>query len=123
MLGKGPHRFLLAIFGIYSIVSYSVARAAHAMGVRVALGARPEHLRASLLFKGLLPVAQGVILGMAGALLSGKLLEGLVEGAKLMNAIACVAETLFIAVVAAAATWVATRPIARLDVMEILRTE
>jgi hypothetical protein len=33
------------------------------------------------LFKGLLPVAQGVILGVAGALFSGKLLEGLVEGA------------------------------------------
>jgi hypothetical protein len=43
--------------------------------------------------------------------------------AKLMNAIACVAEILFIAMVAAAAIWVATRPIARLDVMEIIRTE
>jgi putative ABC transport system permease protein len=115
--------FLLAIFGIYSIVSYSVARATHAMGVRMALGARPEHLRASLLFKGLLPVAQGIILGMAGALLSGKLLESLVEGAKFVNATACVVEILFIAVVAAAAIWVATRPIARLDVMEIIRTE
>ena len=115
--------FLLAIFGIYSTVSYSVARTTRAMGVRMALGAKPADLRASLLFNGLLPVAQGVILGVAGALLSGKLLEGLVEGAKLMNAIACIAEILFIAVVAAAATWVATRPIARLDVMEIIRTE
>ena len=97
--------------------------ATRAMGVRMVLGARPADLRASLLFKGLLPVAQGVILGVAGALLSGKLLEGLVEGTKLMNAIACVAEILFIAVVAAAASWVATRPIARLDVMDIIRIE
>jgi predicted permease len=115
--------FLLAIFGIYSIVSYSVARARHAMGVRLALGARPARLRASLLFKGLLPVAQGVILGMAGALVSGKLLENLVEGASLLNATACLAEILVIAAVAGAAIWLATRPIARLDVMEILRTE
>jgi len=115
--------FVLAIFGLYSIVSYSVARATHAMGVRMALGARPASLRASLLFKGLLPVAQGVILGVAGTLLSGKLLESLVEGAKSVNATACVAEILFVAVVAAAAIWVATRPIARLDVMEIIRTE
>ena len=115
--------FLLAIFGIYSIVSYSVARGTRAMGVRMALGARPADLRASLLFKGLLPVAQGVILGVAGALLSGKLLESLVEGAKLVNGTACVAEILFIVVVAAAAIWAATRPIARLDVMQIIRTE
>jgi len=114
---------VLAIFGLYSIVSYSVARATHAMGVRMALGARPASLRASLLFKGLLPVAQGVILGVAGTLLSGKLLESLVEGAKSVNATACVAEILFVAVVAAAAIWAATRPIARLDVMEIIRTE
>jgi predicted permease len=115
--------FLLAIFGIYSIVSYSVARTTRAMGVRLAVGARPADLRASLLFKGLLPVAQGVILGVAGAVLSGRLLESLVEGAKLVNATACAAEILFISVVAAAAIWVATRPITRLDVMGILRAE
>jgi hypothetical protein len=115
--------FLLAILGIYGIVSYSVARTRHAMGVRMALGAWPTSLRASLLFQGILPVTQGVILGVAGAVVSGKLLESLVEGAKLVSATAGVAEILFIFVVAAATIWVATRPIARLDVMEILRAE
>lgn len=115
--------FLLAIFGIYSIVSYAVARATRAMGVRMALGARPADLRASLLLKGLLTVTQGVISGVAGALLSGTLLESLVEGAKPVNATACVVEVLFVAIVAAAAIWVATRPIARLDIIEVLRIE
>jgi putative ABC transport system permease protein len=115
--------FLLAIFGLYSIVSYSVARAMRGIGVRMALGARPAGLRASLLFKGLLPVGLGVVLGVAGAVLSGKLLEGLVQGAKLLNATAWAAEILFIGAVASAAIWAATRPIARLDVMEILRIE
>jgi predicted permease len=114
---------LLAILGIYSIISYSVARATHAIGVRMALGARPAGLRVSLLAKGLLPVAQGVILGVAGALLSGRLLGSLVEGAKLVNFTALVAEIFIIAVVAGATIWVATRPVARLEVMEILRAE
>ena len=115
--------FLLAMFGIYSIVTYTVARATRAMGVRMALGARPADLRASLLLKSLLPVTEGMILGVAGALLSGKLLESLVEGAKSVNVTACAVEILSVAVVAAAAIWMATRPIARLDVMEILRIE
>jgi hypothetical protein len=40
-----------------------------------------------------------------------------------VNATACIAGILFMALIAAAAIWVATRPIARLDVMEVLRTE
>lgn len=115
--------FLLAIFGLYSIVSYSVARAMRGMGVRLALGARPARLRTGLLLQCLLPVAQGAVLGVAGALLSGRLLQGLVEGAKLLNATAWTAEILFIAVVASAAVWAATRPIARLNVTDILRVE
>jgi putative ABC transport system permease protein len=115
--------FLIAILGIYSIISYSVARATHAIGVRMALGARPAGLRVSLLLKGLLPVAQGVILGVAGALLSGRLLESLVEGARSVDATALVAEIFIIAVVAGATIWVATRPVAHLEVMEILRAE
>lgn len=115
--------FLLAIFGIYSIVSYSVARSTRATGVRMALGATPATLRARLLFKGLLPGTYGAILGAAATLLSGKLLGSLVDGARAMNAAVCVAEILLIAVIAAAAIWVATRPIGHLDIMEIIRTE
>ncbi len=61
--------------------------------------------------------------GIAGAVLSGRLLESLVDGAKSVNATTYAASVLFIALVAAIAIWVATRPIARLDIAEILRTE
>lgn len=93
------------------------------MGVRMALGARPASLRAGLLLEGFIPIALGVIFGVIGAAISGRLLENLVQGAKFVSAAACVAEILFIALIAAATIWIATRPIARLDVMEILRPE
>ena len=64
-----------------------------------------------------------MILGVAGAMFSGRLLEGLVEGATLLNATTWAAEMLAITAVAAAAIWAATRPIARLNVTEILRVE
>jgi len=114
---------LLAIIGIYGIVSYTVARRTHEMGVRMALGATPENLRAVLLREGLLPIAAGAIPGIALAVLSGRLLESLVEGAKSVEPTAYAGSVLFIAAIAAAGIWIATRPIARLDITEILRTD
>jgi putative ABC transport system permease protein len=114
---------LLAVLGIFGIVSYTVARRTHEMGVRMALGATPGKLRAHLLGQGLIPIAAGAIPGVAGAVLSGQLLESLVEGAKSVNTAWYAAAILFLAAIAAIGIWVATRPITRLDVADILRSE
>ena len=114
---------ILAIIGIYGIVAYTVARRTHEMGVRMALGTTPARLRAGLVRQGLIPIAAGAIPGIAGAVLSGRLLESLVDGAKSVNAATYAATVLFIALIAATGIWVATRPIARLHIAEILRTE
>ncbi len=114
---------LLAVIGIYGVVSYTVAQRTHEMGIRMALGTTPARLRVTLLRQGFIPIAGGAIPGVAGAALSGRLLESLVEGAKSLSAAAYVASVLFIAFIAALGIWIATRPIARLDIMEILRTE
>ena len=114
---------LLAVLGIYGIVSYTVAQKTHEMGVRMALGITPTRLRVTLLRQSLIAVAAGAIPGIAGAAVSGRLLESLVEGAKSVNTTAYAASVLFIALIAALSIWMATRPIARLDIVEILRTE
>jgi len=114
---------LLAVIGIYGIVSYAVARRTHEMGVRMALGTTPARLRLSLVRRGLIPIAAGAIPGIAGAVLSGRLLESLVAGTKSVNAVAYVAAVLGIALISAVGVWAATRRIAQLDIMEILRTD
>jgi ABC-type antimicrobial peptide transport system permease subunit len=93
------------------------------MGVRMALGTTQRRLRVSLLRQGLIPIAAGAAPGIAGAMLSGRLLENLVDGAKSVNATTFAGSVIFIALIATAGIWVATRPIARLDIMEVLRTE
>ncbi len=60
---------LLAMIGIYGVVSYTVARRTHEMGVRMALGTTPAGLRVSLLRQGLLTIGVGAVLGIAGAVL------------------------------------------------------
>jgi ABC-type antimicrobial peptide transport system permease subunit len=58
---------LLAVIGIYGIVSYAVVQRTQEMGVRMALGTTPVRLRGMLLGQGLLMVAAGAVPGIAGA--------------------------------------------------------
>ena len=114
---------LLAVIGIYGVVSYAIARRTHEMGVRLAFGATPVRLRGTLLRQGLLTVAAGAISGIAGAMLTGRFLESLVDGAKPVDLATLILAILFIALIASASIWTATRRIARLDILEILRIE
>jgi predicted permease len=114
---------LLAVIGIYAIVSYAVVQRTQEMGVRLALGTTPVRLRSLLLRDGLLMVAAGAIPGIAGAQLTGRLLESLMDGAKPIGLATSAALILFFALVASASIWSATRRIASLDIMAILRSE
>ena len=114
---------LLAVIGIYGVVSYAVALRTREMGVRLALGATPGRLRGTLLWQGLLTVAAGAISGIAGAMLTGRFVEILVDGAKSIDLMTFILSILLIALIASASIWGATRRIAQLDILEILRIE
>jgi predicted permease len=114
---------LLAAIGVYGLVSRAVAQRTREMGVRLALGATPARLRSRLLGRTLWTVALGAGAGIVAAAAGGRLMENFVEGSKAADAGIYAVTTLVIAAVAAAGVWAATRPIARLDVAEILRAE
>jgi ABC-type antimicrobial peptide transport system permease subunit len=114
---------LLAVLGIYGIVSYAVVQRTQEIGVRMALGTTPVRLRGMLLRQGLLMVAAGAIPGIAGAQLTGRFLESLMDGAKPIGLAASAGLVLLFALVASASIWSATRGIARLDITSILRSE
>jgi putative ABC transport system permease protein len=114
---------LLAVIGIYGIVAYAVVQRTQEMGVRMALGTTPVRLRGMLLRQGLLMVAAGAIPGIAGAQLTSRLLESLMEGAKPIGLATSAALVLLFALVASASIWSATRRIAKLDIIAILRSE
>ncbi len=114
---------LLAVIGIYGVVAYAVARRTREMGVRLALGTTPNQVRGMLLRQGLLPVGAGAICGVAGAILTGRFLEVLVTGAKPLDPTAFIFSLAALTLIASISIWSATRRIAGLDIMEILRTE
>jgi predicted permease len=70
----------LAAVGIYGVVAYGVRQQRREFSVRLALGATPGDLRRLVLRSGMLMVAAGIVLGMAGALGLSRLLANVLFG-------------------------------------------
>lgn len=70
----------LGVVGVYGVVSYTVDRRRAEFGIRMALGARPAGLLARVVRTGMVPVAAGVVAGLATALLASRLLSGILFG-------------------------------------------
>ncbi|HSR53628.1 MAG TPA: ADOP family duplicated permease [Acidobacteriota bacterium] len=71
---------LLSVVGIYGVISYSVGRRRHDIGVGLALGARPRHVLALAMGREMKQALAGALVGVAGALLLGQAMEGLLFG-------------------------------------------
>jgi ABC-type lipoprotein release transport system permease subunit len=68
---------LLAAFGIYGVVAYSVTRRRSEMGLRIALGARPADLYSLVVWHSMRPVVVGLLFGVPAALAAGQALTSL----------------------------------------------
>lgn len=114
---------LLAVIGVYGVVAFSVAQRAHEMGVKLALGTTPGRLRIALLQQTFAAVGVGAAVGIGAAVPAGKLIENLVDYATPAGLWTSLGAALIIAASAAIAVYGATRRVARLDIMEVLRSE
>lgn len=114
---------LLALIGIYAMATQAVVQRTREMGIRMALGRTPVELRGMLLRQGLLTVAAGALPGIAGAQLTGHFLSSLMDGSMSVGLAISSELLLLVAMAASASIWFATRRIATLDVISILRSE
>jgi putative ABC transport system permease protein len=71
---------LLAIIGVYGVLSYAVAQRQRELGIRAALGAQPRDLLKLVLGHGLTLTGSGIIAGLVGAFAVSGLLAGLLYG-------------------------------------------
>ena len=68
---------LLASIGVYGLVAFSVARRSRELGLRMALGAREGQVVRGVFGEGMRLAAAGVVLGLLGALVLSRFVEGL----------------------------------------------
>ena len=73
-------RCVLAAIGIYGVLSFSVSRRTREMGIRLALGAEARDVFLLVVRDGMLPVGAGIIVGLTGALASGRSLASFLYG-------------------------------------------
>jgi len=121
--GFAASALLLACIGIYGVVSWSVARRRNEIGVRMALGATSGNVRRMLVVQGLRPVIVGIILGIAAALASGRLLNSLLFGVSARDPWTICAVAVTLAGVAALACYLPARRTTLNDPLEALRYE
>ncbi|HVP43414.1 MAG TPA: FtsX-like permease family protein, partial [Terriglobales bacterium] len=119
----GVIAFLLAGVGLYGVISYSVSRRTRELGIRIALGARPGEVFGTVLREGLLLTAAGVAAGLALALASMRLLASLLVGVSPFDLTTFAASALFLAAVAAIATFLPAHRATRIEPLTALRSE
>lgn len=71
---------LLATIGLYGVIAYGVAQRTREFGVRLSLGASPGNIAAMVVTQGSRLIVVGLSIGLAGALLSARLLQSLLFG-------------------------------------------
>lgn len=114
---------LLAAVGTYGVMSYGVAQRTREMGIRMALGAEAERVKAMILRQGLAVAGLGLAIGVVGAFWLTRFLESLLFGVATRDPVTFVAVPLLLAGVAAAACWIPANRATRVDPVEVLREE
>ena len=122
-LALGLVALLLALVGLYGVVSYSVSQRSREIGVRMSLGARPRQVTRLVLRQGLLLVSSGILIGIPIAVGLSRLLERFLMGLSPVDFITYLTVSALLAAVAALAGYLPARRASQIDPVRALRAE
>jgi putative ABC transport system permease protein len=114
---------ILALIGIYGVVSYTLEQRKRELGVRLALGARHAELLPLILKYGLVPVLLGLGCGLVLSIAVGGLVRALTFGVTPNDPVTMASVSLLLILSAAVACVIPATRIIRLEPASILRHE
>jgi putative ABC transport system permease protein len=114
---------VLGAVGIYGVMSYVVAQRTREMGVRIALGASRTDVSRMVMRQGIRLTALGIVIGVAGALASSRVLESLLYEVRASDPLTHSAVAALLGLIALAASWLPARRAARVDPLTAMREE
>jgi putative ABC transport system permease protein len=113
----------LAAVGIFGLLAFAVSRRTHEIGVRLALGARPESVVGMLVGEGLRLLGMGAAIGIAAALALTRLMAGLLYNVSPADPLTYAAVVVTLTTVGAFACYLPARRALKVDPMVALRQE
>jgi putative ABC transport system permease protein len=114
---------LLAVIGVYGLLSYAVTRRTSEMGVRMALGANSGSIARLVLGEGGLLVLAGVALGLVGSLIATRALQAMLYRVKTSDPSVLLAVVAGFVMAAFVACYLPAHRASRIDPSEALRAE
>jgi|SRR5579859_473103 len=114
---------LLAIVGVYGVVSYAATQRTQELGIRMALGASPRQILALLLRQGAKLVAAGLFAGLAGALALSRVMTHMLVGVSPSDPVTYISVAALLIAVTLLACWIPARRAMRVDPIVALRYE
>ena len=121
--GLGLLGLVLAIVGVYGVMSYSVSQRTQEIGLRIALGAQKRDILGMIGRQGAVIVASGLTVGILAALAVGRLVSDFLVGVTPSDPTTYVGVSILLATVACLATYIPTRRATKVDPMVALRYE
>ena len=113
----------LAAFGVYGLLSYTVAQRQAEIAIRMALGAQRGDVLALVVRQGAVLVAAGTVVGVAAASASSRVLESFLYGIATDDRLTFIGAPLALVAVALVACWLPARRATLVEPMRTLRFE
>ena len=114
---------ILAALGVYSVMSYLLARRTREFGIRIALGAQPGQVRGLVLSETLMLATLGGLGGLAGAVALTRYLKTMLYGVSEVDDATFVVAAVVLVAVAIGASLIPAHRASRVDPMVALREE
>ncbi len=123
LLSFAAAALLLAMLGIYGVLSYVVTGRKREIGVRMALGATRQGIYALAMQEAVLPVAVGLIAGWAASIGVGRIVQSLLYGVGAVDVKVTLAVATLFVLASGVAAFVPAKRAASVDPIAALRTE
>ncbi len=114
---------ILAVVGVYSVVSYAAVQRTHEIGIRMALGAKPQDILTMVLGQSLMVIGVGIVIGLGAAFAGTRLLGSLLVGVSSSDPATFVIVAVTLAGVALLACWLPARRATHVSPLVALRYE